>query len=89
MGVGLAYVLAASAVYPERPIIAIEGDSAFGFSGMELETLVRYKSRAIIIVFNNGGIYTGARSNATALSVGIRHDQMMKSFGGTGFASTD
>ena len=82
MGSGLGFVVAACAISDEI-VIAIEGDSAFGFSGMELETIVRYKCRAIIVVFNNGGIYTGAGENATALSQ-IRHDLMMHAFGGVG-----
>ena len=82
MGVGLAYVMAAHAIDPSCPTICIEGDSALGFSGMELETIVRYKCKAVIFVFNNGGIYTGARDNATAFNPNIRHDVLMNSFGG-------
>lgn len=42
MGVGLGYAIAAATVRPDRLVIAVEGDSAFGFSGMEIETIVRY-----------------------------------------------
>eukprot|EP00983_Pelagomonas_calceolata_P048468 1141056-Pelagomonas_calceolata.AAC.1 len=45
-GVGLGFAVAAAAVAhssnPQQLVVAVEGDSAFGFSGMELETLVRY-----------------------------------------------
>lgn len=41
MGVGLGYAIAAAAVRPGRLVVAVEGDSAFGFSGMEVETIVR------------------------------------------------
>ena len=88
MGSGLGFVMAGHAVNPNELIISIHGDSAFGFSGMELETLVRYKCKCVVIVLNNGGIYTGSRDNATAFSPGIRHDVMMKAFGGTGFSTT-
>lgn len=87
MGAGLAYVLAAHAVDPHSPVICIEGDSAFGFSGMELETIVRYKCKVVIFVFNNGGIYTGKSDNSTAFSPNIKHDLMMTSFGGTGLST--
>ena len=87
MGVGLGFVLAAHAIDPEAPVVCIEGDSAFGFSGMELETIVRYKCKAVIFVFNNGGIYTGAASNATAFSPHVKHDLIMRAFGGTAFST--
>ena len=42
MGVGLGYAIAAATARPDRLSIAVEGDSAFGFSGMECETICRY-----------------------------------------------
>lgn len=63
MGVGLGFAIAA-ALYcrhfePKKRVICVEGDSAFGFSGMEIETMVRYKLPVIIVVVNNSGIYGG------------------------------
>jgi len=87
MGAGLGFVLAAcSHDSPEKIVIAVEGDSAFGFSGMELETLVRYKCKCIIVVFNNSGIYTGSRDNATAFGQ-VCHANLMEAFGGFGVSS--
>ncbi|KAL5336707.1 thiamine pyrophosphate enzyme, N-terminal TPP binding domain-containing protein [Aspergillus crustosus] len=69
MGVGLGYVVAAHEAFnaiPEsdgthkpKKIVAFEGDSAFGFSAMEIETLARYRIPALIFVINNSGIYHG------------------------------
>ncbi|KAG5290803.1 2-hydroxyacyl-CoA lyase [Histoplasma capsulatum G186AR] len=71
MGVGLGYIVAAHAAYniPSSPgsthvhtpkkIVALEGDSAFGFSAMEVETLARHRIPALIFVMNNSGIYHG------------------------------
>eukprot|EP00884_Botryococcus_braunii_P001876 jgi/Botrbrau1/1168/Bobra.0162s0055.2 len=61
MGLGLASAIAAAVVRPDRLVVAVEGDSAFGFSGMELETIVRYNLAVVVIVFNNSGIYGGDR----------------------------
>jgi 2-hydroxyacyl-CoA lyase 1 len=61
MGVGLGYAIAAATVQPQRLVVAVEGDSAFGFSGMECETIARYKLPITIIVINNGGVYGGDR----------------------------
>ena len=71
MGVGMAHAIAAHAAYnfphPEglagkpgrKKIVAIEGDSAFGFSAMEVETMARYQMDFLIFVINNGGLYRG------------------------------
>ena len=40
-------------------MIAIEGDSAFGFSGMEVETICRYNLPVCIVIMNNNGVYKG------------------------------
>ncbi|KAL4431652.1 hypothetical protein ABPG77_001494 [Micractinium sp. CCAP 211/92] len=61
MGVGLGYAIAAAVTHPERGVVAVEGDSAFGFSGMECETICRYKLPVCVLVFNNSGIYGGDR----------------------------
>ncbi|KYN00158.1 2-hydroxyacyl-CoA lyase 1 [Cyphomyrmex costatus] len=63
MGVGLGFAIAA-ALYckdnaPKKRVICVEGDSAFGFSGMEIETMFRYKLPVIMIIINNNGIYGG------------------------------
>ena len=58
MGIGMGYAIAA-AVESGKPVVAIEGDSAFGFSGMELETICRYRLPVVVVVLNNGGIYRG------------------------------
>ncbi|CAH2000618.1 unnamed protein product [Acanthoscelides obtectus] len=68
MGVGPGFAIAA-ALYcrhhePTKRVICVEGDSAFGFSGMEIETMVRYKLPIIIVVVNNSGIYTGMEPEA-------------------------
>jgi oxalyl-CoA decarboxylase len=91
MGVGMGTAIAA-AVETGKPVLAIEGDSAFGFSGMEIETICRYALPICIVVFNNGGIYRGTDVNpsggpdvATTVFVkDARYDKMMEAFGGVG-----
>ena len=93
MGVGLGIVIAACVVHPDKPIIHVSGDSAIGFSGMEMETLCRYGMPAKIVVFNNGGIGPGMEEipnnpmlnmRPNTLIWGARYDLMMKAFGGHG-----
>ena len=93
MGVGLGIVIAACVVHPDRPIVHVSGDSAIGFSGMEMETLCRYGMPAKIVVFNNGGIGPGMpeiphnpmlNMRPNSLIWGARYDLMMKAFGGHG-----
>ncbi|GAB7355310.1 hypothetical protein MBLNU459_g5844t1 [Dothideomycetes sp. NU459] len=65
MGVGPAYAIAAHSAYNNDPnvkprkIVCLEGDSAFGFSMAEVETMARYDMDILIFVINNGGIYHG------------------------------
>ncbi len=95
MGIGMGYAIAA-AVETGKPVLAIEGDSAFGFSGMEVETICRYDLPVCIVVFNNDGIYRGTDVNqsggsdpATTVFVkGARYDKMMEAFGGVGVNAT-
>ena len=65
MGIGMGYAIAA-AVETGAPVVAIEGDSAFGFSGMELETICRYQLPIVVVVFNNGGVYRGDDVNTAS-----------------------
>ncbi len=91
MGIGMGAAVAA-AVETGKPVLAVEGDSAFGFSGMEVETICRYKLPVCIVVFNNNGIYRGTDTNPTggpdvATTVFVkdaRYDMMMQAFGGVG-----
>ena len=76
-------------------MLAIEGDSAFGFSGMEVETICRYNLPVCVVIFNNDGIYRGTDVNpggsdpATTVFVkGSRYDKMMDAFGGVGVNAT-
>ncbi len=94
MGIGMGFAVAA-AIETGRPVLAIEGDSAFGFSGMEIETICRYKLPVCIVVFNNNGIYRGTDVNAagsdpatTVFVKDSRYDMMMEAFGGVGVQVT-
>ena len=95
MGVGMGTAIAA-AVETGHAVLAVEGDSAFGFSGMEVETICRYNLPICVVVFNNGGIYRGTDVNPTggpdvATTVFVknaRYDKMMEAFGGVGIHAT-
>ncbi|KAM6450160.1 2-hydroxyacyl-CoA lyase 1 isoform 3-T3 [Liasis olivaceus] len=105
MGVGLGFAIAAATVTkthnPEQRVVCIEGDSAFGFSGMEVETICRHNLPIIIIIINNNGIYNGLDSKTwkdtlklgepsiyappVALLPDARYEQIMSAFGGKGY----
>ena len=93
MGIGMGFAIAA-AVETGCPVLAVEGDSAFGFSGMEVETICRYDLPVCIVVFNNDGIYRGdgvghrGDPATTAFVKGARYDKMMEAFGGVGAHAT-
>ncbi len=94
MGIGMGQAIAA-AVETGHPVLAVEGDSAFGFSGMEVETICRYNLPVCVVIFNNNGIYRGTDVNkngadpATTVFVkDARYDKMMEAFGGVGVNAT-
>lgn len=62
MGIGMGAAVAA-AVETGKQVLAVEGDSAFGFCGMEIETICRYNLPVCVVVFNNNGIYRGDGEN--------------------------
>jgi 2-hydroxyacyl-CoA lyase 1 len=91
MGVGLGFAIAAQAVHPEKKVVAVEGDSAFGFSGMEVEVACRYGMPIVFIVFNNNGIGGGPpvldpkRVLPSAYVPNARYERVIEAFGGEGY----
>jgi oxalyl-CoA decarboxylase len=86
-----------AAVVSGKPVVAIEGDSAFGFNGMEIETICRYRLPIVTLVFNNGGIYRGDDVNRsggadpapTVLMKQARYEMLIEAFGGDGYSAND
>ncbi|HYT95964.1 MAG TPA: thiamine pyrophosphate-dependent enzyme, partial [Casimicrobiaceae bacterium] len=95
MGIGMGFSVAA-AVVTGKPVIAIEGDSAFGFSGMEVETICRYNLPVCVVILNNNGVYRGDEVNPTGSSdpsplvfvKDARYEKLMEAFGGVGVHAT-
>jgi oxalyl-CoA decarboxylase len=91
MGIGMGFSVAAAVVSGEQ-VIAIEGDSAFGFSGMEVETICRYNLPVCVVILNNNGVYRGDEVNPTGgrdpsplvFVKGARYEKLMEAFGGVG-----
>ncbi|MBL0142861.1 MAG: oxalyl-CoA decarboxylase [Betaproteobacteria bacterium] len=91
MGIGMGFAVAA-AVVSGGQVIAIEGDSAFGFSGMEVETICRYNLPVCVVIMNNNGVYRGNEVNPTGgadpaplvFVKGARYEKLMEAFGGVG-----
>jgi oxalyl-CoA decarboxylase len=92
MGIGMGYAIGAAAV-TGKPVVAIEGDSAFGFSGMEIETICRYELPVTTVIFNNNGVYRGDPAGAAYTPTGLlrdaRYEKIIEAFGGSGYHVTD
>ena len=94
MGVGLAQAIAAQVVHPDRKVICVEGDSAFGFSGMEVETACRYRLPIVFVIINNNGIGIGFeelpedrfQASAMAYTIEAGYEKMIEGFGGKGYS---
>ena len=91
MGIGMGYSIAAAVVTGQQ-VIAVEGDSAFGFSGMETETICRYDLPVCVVIMNNNGVYRGDEVNPTGgrdpsplvFVKDARYEKLMEAFGGVG-----
>jgi len=92
MGISMGYAIGATVVSGKRAL-AIVGDSAFGFCGMEIETICRYQLPIVTLIFNNNGIYRGDEIGSTPSPTGLipnaRYDKIIEAFGGTGYHVTD
>jgi 2-hydroxyacyl-CoA lyase 1 len=91
MGVGLGFAIAAAVVHPDRKVVCVEGDSAFGFSGMEVETACRYGMNITFVIVNNNGIGMGfadfdrAQVPPIAYTPRAGYEKMIEGFGGRGW----
>lgn len=94
MGMGMGSCIGAAQA-TGKSVVAIEGDSAFGFSGMDFETICRFQLPVTVVIFNNGGIYNNIGVNMatkgeasygepapTTLDINARYDLMADAFGG-------
>ena len=96
MGIGLGFAVAAAVTNPGKAIVSVQGDSAFGFSGMEIETMARYNLPVKMIVLNNGGIGGGIgplEKGQTVppgiLTYGARYEKFVEALGGKGWYIED
>lgn len=95
MGMGMGSCVGA-AVATGKSVVAIEGDSAFGFSGMDFSTICRYKLPVTVLIFNNGGVYNGIGVNPgtngdpapTTLDINAHYEKFGEAFGAKGYYVT-
>jgi acetolactate synthase-1/2/3 large subunit len=92
LGSGPGYALAAKLAHPDRQVVLLLGDGAFGFSGMEFDTLARH-GVSVVGVMGNNGIWALEKhpmeflygySVAAELRPETRYDQMVEALGGNG-----
>lgn len=89
--VAVRHGVGAQAAYQGHPVLAITGDGGFGYSGMELETLSKYRLPVVLIVYNNNawGTWTGQRNNPVGLPIhlfqeNVRYDKVGEALGAHG-----
>jgi len=97
MGVGMGFAIAAQVLFPNKKVVAVEGDSAFGFSGMEIETMCRYGLPVCIVIINNNGISMGFEDISSFEKTQVpffvytpqaRYEKLVEAFGGKGYYVT-
>jgi 2-hydroxyacyl-CoA lyase 1 len=96
MGIGLGFAVAAAVCNPGQRVVSVQGDSAFGFSGMEMETICRYKLPVIVVILNNNGIGGGpaelpaeGQPPPNAYLPTARYEKIAEAFGAGAFSVED
>ena len=94
MGVGVPFAIGAKLARPDVPVISFNGDAAFGFNGMEMETAIRHDLPVVFVVDNNDGIMgsvlerqmfqSGHAERVAMYAPGVRYDRIIEAFGGHG-----
>jgi 2-hydroxyacyl-CoA lyase 1 len=90
MGVGAGFAIAAAAVHPGRKVVSVQGDSAFGFSAMEVEVACRYRLDITWVVVNNSGIGGGVDELPEPIPPSVytpraHYERVIEAFGGKGY----
>ena len=90
VGTGVPFAIASQVVHPDKPVICLQGDWAFGFNGMDVETAARFKLPIVWVVFQNGNIdkwvrtYVDGVEDPNDFTPNLRFDVMMEALGGHG-----
>jgi acetolactate synthase-1/2/3 large subunit len=99
LGVGLPFAMAAKAARPEKKVLVLNGDGAFGITAMDFDTLVRFDLPVVLVIGNDAGwgqmrtpqlmLFGEDHSVGTDLSLATRYDKMAEAMGGHGERVTE
>lgn len=94
MGVGVPFGIGAKAARPDKPVLVLSGDGAFGWNGMEMDSAIRHNLPIVVVVSNNAGFTSRQTGRATASNLGMgnvgrelghqRYDKVVEALGGYG-----
>jgi thiamine pyrophosphate-dependent acetolactate synthase large subunit-like protein len=85
MGVGIPFGIGAQAAAPDKPVVVLSGDGAFGWNGMEMDTAIRHKLNIVVVVSNNAGFTSRKTGGTVGRELGYqRYDKMVEALGGYG-----
>jgi acetolactate synthase-1/2/3 large subunit len=94
MGVGVPFGIGAKAARPDKPVLVLSGDGAFGWNGMEMDSAIRHNLPIVVVVSNNAGFTSKQTGRSTASNLGMgnvgrdlgyqRYDKIVEALGGYG-----
>ncbi|MGO9266408.1 MAG: thiamine pyrophosphate-binding protein [Candidatus Binataceae bacterium] len=85
MGVGIPFGIGAKVAAPDKPVVVLSGDGAFGWNGMEMDTAIRHKLNIVVVISNNGGFTSRQTGGNVGRDLGYqRYDKMVEALGGYG-----
>jgi thiamine pyrophosphate-dependent acetolactate synthase large subunit-like protein len=85
MGVGIPFGIGAKAAAPDKPVVVLSGDGAFGWNGMEMDTAIRHKLPIVVVLSNNAGFTSRQTGGNVGRDLGYqRYDKLVEALGGYG-----
>jgi acetolactate synthase-1/2/3 large subunit len=85
MGVGIPFGIGAKVAAPDKPVVVLSGDGAFGWNGMEMDTAIRHKLNIVVVLSNNAGFTSRKTGGNVGRDLGYqRYDKLVEALGGYG-----
>ncbi|MFP8877346.1 MAG: thiamine pyrophosphate-binding protein, partial [Myxococcota bacterium] len=85
MGIGIPFGIGAKAAAPDKPVVVLSGDGAFGWNGMDMDSAIRHGLNIVVVMSNNGGFTSTKTGGSIGRDLGHqRYDKIVEALGGHG-----
>jgi len=85
MGIGIPFGIGAKVAAPDKPVVVLSGDGAFGWNGMDMDSAIRHDLPIVVVMSNNGGFTSTHTGGSIGRDLGHqRYDRIVEALGGHG-----